>query len=159
MGGCQKRDEPMQLSKVDEFFSAHPLKEQYFNFSGTERAGTAAVALRDVRSVLAGYTIKDSEQEFFEAAVAEQTIFLLLNPEYLTGAYTRTTSLSSAGNSRKFSGQESVLGQRTAALLAPLLENAAAEKKKYPENSSSGNSSTGAVAETENCGTLRLERG
>ena len=159
MGGCQKRNEPRQLSKVDEFFSAHPLKEQYFNFSGPERAGTAAVALRDVRSALAGYTVKDSEQEFFEAAVAEQTIFLLLNPEYLTGAYTRTASLSSAGNSRKFSGQESVLGQRPAALLASLLENAATEKKKYPENSSSGNSSSGTTAEAENCGTLHLERG
>ena len=110
----------MQLSKVDEFFSAHPLKEQYFNFSGPERAGTAAVALRDVRSALAGYTVKDSEQEFFEAAVAEQTIFLLLNPENLTGSCDALAAESSAGSSRSYRARQNPLCLRAAALIAPL---------------------------------------
>ena len=151
----------MQLSKVDEFFSAHPLKEQYFNFSGPERAGTAAVALRDVRSALAGYTVKDSEQEFFEAAVAEQTIFLLLNPEYLTGAYTRTASLSSAGNSRKFSGQESVLGQRPAALIAPLLNRKTQTDSGNTGGNTDGNTggNTGEEVEEDIYPQLRIVRG
>ena len=93
----------MQLSEVDLFFTEHPLKESYFSFSETERAGTLAVAERDVRAVTAGCSFQGEQLEFFQAAIAEQTIFLLLNPEYLTGTAAPVT------------------GARTEALLKPLL--------------------------------------
>lgn len=133
----------MQLTIADEFFNEHPLKEHYFSFSEAERAGTLAVAERDILALLAGSKVTEDEEPFFQAAIAEQSIFLLLNPEYLTGAYTRTVSISSSGHSRKFSGQESVLGQRAAALLTPILLRISEEKNKNGENNSGENGNTG----------------
>lgn len=113
----------MTLIEIDEFFREHPLKESYFKFSDAERAGIAAVAERDVTAAVANVPqISAKEQQLVDAAIAEQTVFLMLNPEYLTGIFTRIENIGSAGNSRRFSGQESPLGQRPAALIAPLLE-------------------------------------
>lgn len=114
----------MTLTEIDTFFNNHPLKEKYFSFSESERAGCFAVAERDVTAAAARCLPlqSDETQRLFDAAVAEQTVFLMLNPEYLTGNYTRTESISSAGENRRFSEQNSVLGQRTAALLAALPE-------------------------------------
>ena len=133
----------MQLTIADEFFNEHPLKEHYFSFSEAERAGTLAVAERDILALLAGSKVTEDEEPFFQAAIAEQSIFLLLNPEYLTGAYTRTVSISSSGHSRKFSGQESVLGQRAAALLTPILLRISEEKNKNGENNSGDTGNNG----------------
>lgn len=90
------------ISDLDIFFQNHPLQEQYFQFSAAERAGAAAVAGRDVRAALNYMEIPTDRQDIFTAAVAEQTLFLLLNPEYLTGSAVPP------------------LGPRPAALLKPL---------------------------------------
>lgn len=132
----------MQLQEIDSFFGQHPLKEQYFSAPESERSGCAAVAERDVRAAIAHLPeeITSRYQEFIPAAIAEQTIFLLLNPEYLTGAYTRINSLSSAGNSCRFNGQESPLGQRAAALLSPLFSAGEKQEKEVEKDPvSSGN--------------------
>lgn len=113
----------MQLTEIDQFFNDHPLKKEYFSAGDSERSGCAAVAERDVLAALGGYEPEKAiEKELFRAAIAEQTIFLLLNPEYLTGAYTRINTLTSAGNTCRFNGQDSPLGQRAAALIAPLTD-------------------------------------
>ena len=112
----------MTLNEIDSFFQNHPLKERYFAILDNERAGTAAVAERDVMAA-----VSTEDREFLNAAIAEQTIFLILNPEYLTGAYTHTQSLSSGGENRRFQTSVSPLGQRAAALIAPLLAKAAAK--------------------------------
>ena len=152
----------MQLSIADDFFNDHPLKEHYFSFSEAERAGTLAVAERDILALLAGNRITEAEREFFQAAIAEQSIFLMLNPEYLTGAYTRTVSISSSGYSRKFSGQESVLGQRAATLLNPILLRISEEKSSNEENNPGNDGDTGENGgrdEEHLCRMLCLNRG
>lgn len=122
----------MTLSEVDAFFQKHPLHDSYFKALNDERAGTLAVAERDVLAAVNHCEITtDQERSFLNAAIAEQTIFLLLNPEYLTGIYSHTQSLGSAGESRRFSSSASPLGQRAAALIAPLL--AKAEKAEKAE--------------------------
>lgn len=116
----------MTLTEIDSFFQNHPLKERYFAVLDNERAGTAAVAERDVMAAVSHCEITGTEdREFLNAAIAEQTIFLILNPEYLTGAYTHTQSLSSGGENRRFNTSNSPLGQRAAALISPLLIKAA----------------------------------
>lgn len=118
----------MTLNEIDSFFQNHPLKERYFAILDNERAGTAAVAERDVMAAVSHCEINGTEdREFLNAAIAEQTIFLILNPEYLIGAYTHTQSLSSGGENRRFQTSVSPLGQRAAALIAPLLAKAAAK--------------------------------
>lgn len=115
----------MTLTETDTFFQNHPLKDKYFSFTDSERSACIAVAERDVTAALGNnLPLKNNAlQELLDAAIAEQTVFLMLNPEYLTGSYTRTSAVTSAGESRRFSGQNSVLGQRAAALLEPLLAN------------------------------------
>ena len=91
----------MTVIEIDNFFLTHPLSEKYFSFSDVERAGCAAVAERDVRAVLLDVEIStDEEAAFVNPAIAEQTVFLLLNPEYLTGIYSRITAVSSAGETQ-----------------------------------------------------------
>ena len=143
----------MLLEDLEKFFQDHPLKKEYFNHSDDERSGTFAVALRDIRALLGDYQPTDDDMEFFRAAVAEQTLFLLLNPEYLTGVYAHTAALTAAGSSRKFSNSDSPLGQRAAALLAPLLKKAAAVSK----NDSAANGSS--ECDGYFSGTLTLNRG
>ena len=117
----------MELSEINSFFLNHPLREEYFGFSEAERSGCAAVAERDVTAAAADADLTVAgHQALFDAAVAEQTVFLLLNPEYLTGGRTGVTAVSSGGESRKFSASDSVLGQRAAALIVPLLEKSSA---------------------------------
>ena len=112
----------MTISDIDAFFAAHPLGEQFSSFSAGERADAAVVAERDVFAAAGDVDLTvGRRRELYDAAIAEQTIFLLLNPEYLTGRNTRLTAESSAGESRRFSTPDAVLGQRAAALLAPLI--------------------------------------
>lgn len=73
------------VSELDDFFQNHPLQQQYFQFTAAERSGAAAVAGRDVAAALEYRDVPAEKQEFVTAAVAEQALFLLLNPEYLTG--------------------------------------------------------------------------
>ena len=88
-------------------FDIMPLSEKYFSFAEAERAGCAAVAERDVRAALLDTAVSaEDETMFVNAAIAEQTVFLLLNPEYLTGMYTRISALASAGESKKFSASQ-----------------------------------------------------
>lgn len=148
----------MNISEIDAFFQEHPLKERYFSVDVSERAGVAAVAQRDVLAAVAGCTVSGEEAvEFLHAAIAEQTIFLMLNPEYLTGCYTAVSTLSSGGVSRKFSGTASPLGQRAAALIAPLL--AAAEKTQNSTSSGSGDNSGDNGEKETFSGVLTLTRG
>ena len=120
----------MLISEINSFFQSHPLKEHYFNVNESERAGTAAVAERDVMAAISHCTIStDEERGFLNAAIAEQTIFLILNPEYLTGCYSHASSVGSGGDARKFTSSSSPLGQRAAALIAPLLLKAAKAEK------------------------------
>lgn len=131
----------MQLETIDDFFQDHPLKERYFACSEAERAGTAAVAERDILAATAHCKIEsESDKAFLLAAIAEQTVFLMLNPEYLTGCYTRTSSLSSGGGTRRFSDTASPLGQRAAALIAPLLAAAERAEKISANSGNTGNS-------------------
>lgn len=112
----------MTIIEIDNFFTNHPLAEKYFAFPEADRAGCAAVAQRDVRAALTGCPVSETEEnELVFAAIAEQTIFLLLNPEYLVGSYTHLSAVVSAGESKRFTGSQAVLGQRPAALIAPLL--------------------------------------
>ncbi len=112
----------MLISEINTFFQSHPLKEHYFSVNESERAGTAAVAERDVLAAVSHCTVSSEEDRgFLNAAVAEQTIFLILNPEYLTGCYSHTQSIGSGADSRRFTSSSSPLGQRAAALIAPLL--------------------------------------
>ena len=116
----------MTLFEIDEFFREHPLKESYFKFSESERSGIAAVAQRDVAAAIANVPeIPENKQLLVNAAIAEQTVFLMLNPEYLTGTYTNISAVGSGDNLRRYSGQSSPLGQRAAALIAPLLNGTA----------------------------------
>ncbi len=116
----------MTLFEIDEFFREHPLKESYFKFSESERSGIAAVAQRDVAAAVANVSeISESKQLLLDAAIAEQTVFLMLNPEYLTGTFTNVSAAGSGDNLRRYSGQSSPLGQRAAALIAPLLNGSA----------------------------------
>ena len=93
----------VNVSDLDIFFQNHPLQQQYFQFSAAARAGAAAVADRDVEAALEYRDIPEELAAAFTAAVAEQALFLLLNPEYLTGTATPP------------------LGARPQALLKPLL--------------------------------------
>ena len=136
----------MDLIETDNFFLVHPLKERYFSFGEAERSGIVAVAERDVRAAVAFHLPETGEEmDFFNAAIAEQTIFLMLNPEYLTGCYTRVNAVDSAGESLRFSDQKSLLGQRAAALLAPLLNKTAQSGGNQPDDDpgSSGSSDDG----------------
>ena len=68
----------MLISEINSFFQSHPLKEHYFNVNESERAGTAAVAERDVMAAISHCTVStDEERGFLNAAIAEQTIFLI----------------------------------------------------------------------------------
>ena len=91
------------IRQIDDYFRNHPLQEQYLKFSVSERTGAANVAARDVAAALDNAAVTGTEQDTVSAAIAEQTIFLLLNPEYLTGTAAPVT------------------GARTEALLKPLL--------------------------------------
>ena len=137
----------MDIIETDAFFQEHPLKERYFSAGESERAGVLAVAERDVRAAVAGCVISgDEDNGFLRAAIAEQMIFLMLNPEYLTGCYTSLSSLASGGENRKFSSTVSPLGQRAAALIAPILakstsgetENSGAESNAGKDENFSG---------------------
>ena len=119
----------MLITEINAFFQNHPLKEQYFAANDIVRTGTAAVAERDVLAAVSQCTVStDEERGFLNAAIAEQTIFLILNPEYLTGCYSHIQSIGSGGESRRFTVNSSPLGQRAAALIAPLLAKAAKVK-------------------------------
>ena len=114
----------------------------------------------DERAAVAGCVIEsDEDQEFLNAAIAEQTIFLMLNPEYLTGRYTGLTAIDSGSESRRFSTRSTVpLGERPAALIAPLLAASAGK------NSGSSSENTSSPADdpengTDFSGVLRLNRG
>ena len=112
----------MLLSEINSFFQSHPLKEQFFSVNESERSGMALVAERDVMAAIGNRQIASAqEREFLNAAIAEQTIFLILNPEYLTGTFSHTQSVGSAGENRRFTSSSSPLGQRAAALIAPIL--------------------------------------
>lgn len=121
----------MTLVETDEFFREHPLKESYFKYSENERSGILAVAARDIQAAVSGIEpVNGDEKNFIDAAIAEQTIFLMLNPEYLTGKYTRTAAVGSGESMLRFSDQLSPLGQRAAALIAPLLKRGENLKEK-----------------------------
>ena len=144
----------MLQSEIDTFFMNHPLKERFFAFSAEERAGCAAVAERDVLAAVADCTLSgEKQQQFLNAAIAEQTVFLLLNPEYITGTYTRTAALSSGGESRKFSDVLSPLGQRAAALISPLLNGS------FADAAAGENGEDAAAPGTASAVMLKLSRG
>lgn len=149
----------MLLSEINSFFQSHPLKEQYFSVNENERAGTALVAERDVMAALGHCTIASAqEREFLNAAIAEQTIFLILNPEYLTGAFSHTLSIASGGENRRFASSTSPLGQRAAALIAPILEKAA-NGGNLADTTDSPSGGSGAADSDELPPIIRLCRG
>ena len=92
----------LTYSEIETVLQLHPLKEQFFKYTADERAGAFAVAERDVHAALDNVTIRDEWREQFRAAVAEQALFLLLNPEYLAGE------------------KNEVMGKRAAHLIQPL---------------------------------------
>ncbi len=108
------------VSTIDEFFESHPLKEHYFRFAADDRRGACAVAERDVCAAAGLLEIPPDREKMFLPAVAEQCVYLLLNPIQLTGAADILDSESSAGSSRSFRMRKNPLCLRAAALLAPL---------------------------------------
>ncbi len=110
----------IEISAIDRFFESHPLQEYYFRFAENERKGACTVAERDARAAVGFMEIPENMSEIFLSAVAEQSIFLLLNPANLTGAADHVAAENSAGSSRSFHSRKNPLCLRAAALLAPL---------------------------------------
>ena len=110
----------LDITIIDRYFQTHPLSASYFGFSADDRRGAAAVAERDASAALDHEPVDEAHREVFAAAVAEQCLHLLLNPEKLTGRNDGVTSESSAGAHRSYREQPSPLCRRAAALLAPL---------------------------------------
>ena len=69
----------MELEKIDLFFNDHLLKVEYFNFSSGSRAAALRMAEHDVAAELGREPSADDPLEL--AAVGEQTIYLLRNPD------------------------------------------------------------------------------
>ena len=111
----------MQYQEIEKYFENHPLKEKFSSFPDDERRSCVSVAERDILAAIHPVVTQHSEADIFLAAVAEQTLFLLLNPENLTGINSGVSAVSSAGESRKF-GQAGapLLGQRAAGLAGML---------------------------------------
>ena len=110
----------MDINAIDRFFESHPLKEHYFRFADSDRKGACAVAERDVCAAAGFMEIPQAHGDVFLAAVAEQAVFLLLNPENLTGSCDTLAAENSAGSSRSYRARQNPLCLRAAALIAPL---------------------------------------
>ena len=74
------------LQKVDEFFSNHLLKEQYFEFPEQTRSAAVAAAVRDITAALKLEAFPEDAGELIYSTVFEQAIYLLLNPHIVAGA-------------------------------------------------------------------------
>jgi hypothetical protein len=120
------------INEIDKFFETHPLKTEYFVFSELERAGVILIARRDIQAALDYAEIPEQYQEFFTAAVAEQSIYMLLNPAALTGSRDNIARENSAGNSRSYRESDTPLCVRTAALLAPIKKYLADQNPQIP---------------------------
>ena len=128
------------INDIDNFFNIHPLKEAYFSFNESDRKGAMAVAQRDVMAALNYAEIQNSILETVTAAIAEQSVYLLLNPTVLTGAADIIARENSAGNQRVYRERLTPLCIRAAALLKPLLENMSSDTDgTQPDNDDNDN--------------------
>ena len=109
----------LDITVIDNYFQNHPLSAEFFTFPAAERAGAAKVAEADVSAALDHLPVSPAQTGIFEAAVAEQCLCLLLNPEMLTGGETDDRRV-----------RRGPLGLRAAALIAPLRDRGAALKLK-----------------------------
>lgn len=75
----------LTVTDGDLFFSEHPLNKCYLKFPAEQRGSAIVTAERDVAAALGKEALDDTSDSRVTAAVFEQAIFLLLNPEYLTG--------------------------------------------------------------------------
>lgn len=120
-------EENMQYSEIEKYLENHPLQEKFTSFSEKERCCCIRLAERDILTAI--YPVRprnSSEDEMFLAAVAEQTLFLLLNPEVITGSNTGISAVSSGSESRKFGPDGApLLGQRAAAIVENFTGNTA----------------------------------
>ena len=118
----------IDYSTLNARLQEHPLNAACAGFTAAERSGAAAVAERDVLAALDGRAVPEALREQFLSAVVEQCVFLLLNPEQLTGAADGVLAEAAAGTSRRCRERTSPLCLRAAALLAPLTAGEAALK-------------------------------
>ena len=110
----------LDITVIDNYFQNHPLSAQFLAFSATERAGAAKVAESDVSAALDYLPVPATRAEIFQAAVAEQCLCLLLNPEMLAGREDASGKTSGV--------RRAPLCPRAAALIAPLRDRGAALK-------------------------------
>ena len=110
----------VSITETDNFFQTHPLREKYLSFTENERLSTLNVAQTDVMTALDTGDIPDKYRNMLISAVAEQTIFLLLNPEYRIGKYDNISSENIAGSRRDFQSNPSLLCRRAAMIIAKL---------------------------------------
>ena len=110
----------VSITEADNFFQTHPLREKYLSFTDNERSSTLNVAQTDVMTAFDSDDIPEEYRDLLISAVAEQTIFLLLNPEYLTGKYENISSENVSGSRRDFQDDPSLLCRRAAMIIAKL---------------------------------------
>lgn len=75
----------LSVSDSDKFFLIHPLSGCYGGFSEAEKEAALHIAECDVSAALGVPELPADAPWFTLNAVYEQMIFLLLNPEHLTG--------------------------------------------------------------------------
>ena len=101
--------------------------------NGAGEASALSVAQTDVMTAFDTENIPGEYRQLLISAVAEQTIFLLLNPEYLTGKYDNISSENISGSRRDFQDDPSLLCRRAAMIIAKLKKLLTAEKSDTAE--------------------------
>lgn len=107
---------------LEAYFSRHPLGDTLNRFSAAEKSAALNAADLDVAAEL-GRPVTDGDGELLRAALAEQTIHLLIHRETLTDASGGTLvseSIDGVGSRvyRVSGNAASTLGARARALLA-----------------------------------------
>lgn len=112
---------------LEKYFASHPLAEKFLSAESALRTAAFAAARRDILAVLGREP--EEEQELAAAALCEQTVYILLHPEYLSdnGAEIASESVEGIGRRTYFRQRERSgaaaghLAPRAAAYLAALL--------------------------------------
>jgi len=90
----------IDIEYVDAYFGNHPLGGRYLGFDAEARSAALAAARRDILASL-GREAESDDDAFAAAAVCEQTLHILLHPEFLTAPEPQLASESVNGIGRR----------------------------------------------------------
>ena len=86
-------------SYLEKYFARHPLSDKFLAAESSLRSAAFAAARRDLLAVLGREP--DESEELAAAALCEQTLHILLHPEYFSAAEQELASESVSGIGRR----------------------------------------------------------